>query len=68
MYAHDASIEECKAKTTVEKRAIALLIPGYAAKDAARKEKASQPTVTSRTRGGNIRVDGRTTQRGAPQA
>ena len=49
--------------TTVEKRAIALLIPGYAAKDAARKEKPSQPTVTSRIRGGNTRVDDRTTQR-----
>ena len=65
---HKTHLSKWKAKTTVEKRAIALLIPGYAAKDAARKEKASQPAVASRTRGGNIRVDGRTTQRGAPQA
>jgi hypothetical protein len=37
--AQDASIEEWKVKTTIEMRAIALLIPGYAAKMPREKRK-----------------------------
>jgi hypothetical protein len=67
--AQDASIDERKAKATDDKREILLLVPGYAAKDAARKEKApsQEPTVASRTRGGNTRADDRTTQRRGPR-